>query len=83
VDFEWIPLPEVGSILSFSEIRVSSDAFQKDLPYVVCIASFGGTKIPGMMKGKADTLKVGSPVRILVEPDNKPVYRFDLADRSE
>ncbi len=82
-DLEWVRVPARGKIVSFSEVHVSSENFQRLLPYVVCIASFGDDlKIPGILK-EVKNVKVGSEVEIEIQPDKKPEYVFALssADR--
>lgn len=76
---EWVSLPSEGSIVSFSEVHVSNEFFQKLVPYVVCIASFGGSKIPGIVKAPSAELKIGANVRIEFQTESKPPYVFVLA----
>jgi uncharacterized protein len=77
-DLEWVQVPARGKIISFSEVHVSSENFQKLLPYVVCIASFGDDlKIPGMLK-ESKNVKVGSEVETKIQPDQEPKYMFSL-----
>jgi uncharacterized protein len=76
-DLEWAEVPREGKILSFSEVYVSSDRFQKLVPYVVCIAEFGaGLKIPGIVRASPSALNVGSTIVVVVEPGSLPEYFF-------
>jgi uncharacterized protein len=61
----WIVVPDQGRIVAFSEIHSSNDSFQKLVPYIVCIAEFGGgLNIPGIVKNaRNNELKVGSFVK--------------------
>jgi uncharacterized protein len=78
-NLEWIPLPEGGKIISFSEVHVSNEFFQRIAPYIVCIASFGELKIPGIIKEPTKRVTVGGNVRIEIQPERKPGYVFALS----
>jgi uncharacterized OB-fold protein len=65
-NLESFDLPDEGRLVGFSEVHVTSDAFQSSVPYVVAIADLGnGIKIPGIIRDvRAKQLSVHDRIRI-------------------
>lgn len=66
------PLPETGSIETYSVVHVATPGFADDAPYVSAIADFGSVRITGIVRGiDPDALHgesiIGDEVRLTVE----------------
>ena len=68
-DFEWIEIPPIGKLKTYTVIHVAPQQFQAIAPYAVGIIEFeDGLKIPGMIKGVTlEKLKIGMPLTIEFE----------------
>ena len=45
------PLPETGTLETFSVVHVPAPSFAGDTPYVTAIASFGPVRLTGVLRG--------------------------------
>jgi uncharacterized OB-fold protein len=45
------PLPETGTLKTFSVVHVPAPSFAGDAPYVTAIASFGPVRLTGVLRG--------------------------------
>ena len=62
------PLPETGTIVTFTQTYVASPDFADDAPFVVAIAEFGPVGVTGQMRGiDPDEIETGQTVEIDVE----------------
>ncbi|MDG5778268.1 OB-fold domain-containing protein [Haloarculaceae archaeon H-GB2-1] len=62
------PLPDAGTVETFSLITVATPQFTEDAPYVTAIASFGDVRITGLLRGTDHgDVEVGMTVGIAVE----------------
>ena len=67
------PLPETGTIETYSVVHVAPPGFADDAPYVSAIADFGPVRLTGIVRGldpdtiDEDTELIGSEVRVAVE----------------
>jgi len=67
------PLPESGTIDTYSVVHVATPGFADDAPYVSAIASFGPVRITGVVRGVDPdaagdaTELIGTEVRLTVE----------------
>ncbi|MFQ3474843.1 nucleic acid-binding protein [Halonotius sp. F2-221B] len=63
------PLPEIGTIETYSVVHVATPGFTDDTPYISAIADFGPVRITGVVRGvdpeTVDGL-VGDPVTVSV-----------------
>lgn len=55
------PLPDTGTVVTFTEIAVPAPAFTGQTPVVV-IADFGPIRLTGRLLNNSDALEVGSEV---------------------
>jgi uncharacterized OB-fold protein len=67
------PLPETGTIETYSVVHVATPGFTDDTPYVSAIADFGSVRITGVVRGvdpdaiDDDTDLIDTEVRLTVE----------------
>jgi uncharacterized OB-fold protein len=62
------PLPEAGTVVTFTQAYVASPEFVDDAPFVVAIADFGPVRVTGQIRGiDPDEIEMGQTVRIDVE----------------
>ena len=67
------PLPEIGTIETYSVVHVAPPGFADDAPYVSAIADFGPVRITGVVRGvdpdaiDEDSELIGTEVRVTVE----------------
>lgn len=68
-DFDTVPLPDRGTLRSFSEIHVTIPAFHGETPYTVALVEFDGRlTLTGQLRGSsADDDAVGDPVTLDTE----------------
>jgi hypothetical protein len=45
------PLPETGSVETFTVVHIAPPQFVDDVPYVTAIASFGAVQVSGVLRG--------------------------------
>ncbi|TQQ81466.1 Zn-ribbon domain-containing OB-fold protein [Halonotius roseus] len=63
------PLPEIGTIETYSVVHVATPGFADDTPYISAIADFGPVRITGVVRGvDPETIDdlVGDPVTVSV-----------------
>jgi hypothetical protein len=48
------PLPESGTVETFSEIHVAGPDFESQTPYVTAVASFDAVRLTGVLRGVLD-----------------------------
>ena len=68
-DLQEEPLPDVGTIMTYTEIHVPSPEFTGETP-VVAIADFGPVRLTGRLLGDADSISVGVAVSPTVDQSN-------------
>ena len=67
------PLPETGTIETYSVVHVAAPGFTDDTPYVSAIADFGSVRVTGVVRGldpdaiDGDTDLIDTDVRLTVE----------------
>ncbi|ADQ67943.1 nucleic-acid-binding protein containing a zn-ribbon [Halogeometricum borinquense DSM 11551] len=54
MELEKTPLPESGTVETFSEIHVAGPDFASQTPYVTAIASFDAVRLTGVLRGVLD-----------------------------
>jgi uncharacterized OB-fold protein len=64
--FTWTPMPNKGTLLTYTVIHVAPEQFQHLAPYAVGIIQLeNGSKLPGMITGVPnDQLKIGMNLTI-------------------
>ena len=65
-ELEKQPLPDSGTLDTFSTIHVATPAFTEDAPYVVAIADFGLLRLTGQLRGVEEP-EVGMRVGVGIE----------------
>jgi uncharacterized OB-fold protein len=55
-DLTETPLPDVGTVVSYTEIAAPTQHFSDDAPYVTAIADFDGVRITGVLLDADDDL---------------------------
>jgi uncharacterized OB-fold protein len=77
-DLEWVKLNGTGKIISFSEVHVSSNAFQPNTPYVVAVVEMDeGVRLAGVVKhASRNEIDIGSPVSISIETARSDKWPF-------
>ncbi|MCL9813198.1 Zn-ribbon domain-containing OB-fold protein [Natranaeroarchaeum aerophilus] len=60
------PLPDVGSIDTYTRTEVPAPAFADDAPYVLAIADFGSVRLTGQVQG-VDPESISVGYRVTVE----------------
>lgn len=64
-DLTETPLPEDGTVVSYTEVAVPTPQFSDDAPYVTAIADFDGVRITGvLLDADADRLEPGTSVEL-------------------
>jgi uncharacterized OB-fold protein len=59
-DFEWVELPQKGTLLTYTIIHVAPTQFQGMAPYAVGIVQLeNGINIPGMIRAAPEQMKIG------------------------
>lgn len=62
------PLPETGTVETFSVTHVPTPSFADDAPYVVAIVDFGPVRLTGHLRGiEFDAVESGTTVSAAVE----------------
>ncbi|MWV65157.1 nucleic acid-binding protein [Halorubrum sp. JWXQ-INN 858] len=65
------PLPEVGTLETFTVVHVPTPRFDDDAPYVTAIADFGAVRLTGVLRGvdpeAVDGIDLGMAVEAGVE----------------
>ncbi|SNR31549.1 Zn-ribbon domain-containing OB-fold protein [Halorubrum vacuolatum] len=64
------PLPETGTVETFTVVSVPTPTFAEDAPYVTAIASFGPIRLTGVLRGVEpddDVIDLGLDVTVGVE----------------
>lgn len=58
------PLPETGTVVTFTVVHVPTPAFEGEAPYVTAIAEFGPVRLTGLVVGvDPDVVETGATVR--------------------
>lgn len=61
-------LPDVGTVVSYTEVAAPTPRFSDDAPYMTAIADFDGTRITGILRDTdADRLEIGTPIELDVD----------------
>ena len=60
------PLPEGGTVATYTVVQVATPQFEDDAPYVTAIADFGSVRLTGLLRGvEHDAVETG----LRVAPD--------------
>jgi len=62
------PLPETGTVETYSVVHVAATNFIEDTPYVNAVVDFGPVGLTGVLRGvDPETVSVGDEVTVTVE----------------
>lgn len=62
------PLPETGTIETYTVVHVAAEKFSEDTPYVSAVVDFGPVELTGVLRGVDPTaVAVGDEVTVTVE----------------
>jgi len=67
-DLKREPLPETGTIETYSIVHVGATTFEDDTPYVSAVVDFGAVELTGVVRGvDPEAVAVGDAVGVTVE----------------
>ncbi|MGI6308525.1 MAG: Zn-ribbon domain-containing OB-fold protein [Dethiobacteria bacterium] len=81
-DMEWIKIEGTGSLVSFTKVHYGPTGFETDVPYILALADFDGTRVFGRFNKEIpeEQLKVGMQVKAeTITIDGQVSYEFLLA----
>ena len=62
------PLPETGTVETYTVVHVAAEKFSDDTPYVSAVVDFGPVALTGILRGvEPETVAVGDEVTVTVE----------------
>ena len=62
------PLPETGTVETFSLVHVAAPTFADDAPYVTAVVAFGPARLTGVVRdADPDAVEIGDEVRVDVD----------------
>jgi hypothetical protein len=72
------PLPEAGSVETFTVVHVGAPQYADETPYVTAVAEFGSVRVTGLVRGvDPEDVEVGMPVGIdTAEVDGERAIAF-------
>ena len=63
------PLPETGTVETYTVVHVAAEKFSDDTPYVSAVVDFGPVALTGVLRGvEPEAVAVGDEVTVTVEP---------------
>jgi uncharacterized OB-fold protein len=78
--FEWVKIPEVGELVSYTRVKYAPAGFEEDVPYTLALVDFGGVKVFGRLSGSVpeEAVRVGAKFKAAVcrFPDGQVAYEF-------
>ena len=72
-DLDETPLPETGTVETFTTVHVAVPSFEAETPYTTAIASFGPVRLTGVVRGggagadEGEAVEIGRSVRAAVD----------------
>ncbi|MFW6321147.1 MAG: Zn-ribbon domain-containing OB-fold protein [Halohasta sp.] len=67
-DLSQEPLPETGTVETYSVVHVGATAFADDTPYISAVVDFGPVELTGIVRGvDPEAVAVGDEVTVAVE----------------
>ena len=62
------PLPEVGTVESYTVVHVGAETFSEDTPYVSAVVDFGPVELTGIVRGtEPEAVAIGDAVTVTIE----------------
>ena len=65
-DLTETPLPESGTVETFTVVRVATPQFADDAPYVTAVVDFGEVRLTGVVVAAIDEVSTGTTVGVSV-----------------
>ncbi len=82
-EMEWIKISPRGKLISFTRSYFAPTGFEEDVPYVLAVAEFNGTKVFGRFKEGFTEKDLSRGMEVTVEPitfnDGRISYEFKPA----
>ena len=82
-DMEWVKINPRGRLISFTRSYFAPTGFEEDVPYVLAVAEFNGTKVFGRFKEGFTENDLSGGMDITVNPvsypDGQISYEFEPA----
>ena len=67
-DLKREPLPETGTIETYSIVHVGATTFEDDTPYISAVVDFGAVELTGVVRGvDPEAVAVGDAIGVTVE----------------
>ncbi len=83
-NMDWFKIEGAGSLISFTRAGYAPTGFEADVPYILALANFNGTKVFGRLSKSVDVekLSVGATLNIAVSTldDGQLIYEFEQKD---
>jgi uncharacterized OB-fold protein len=79
-DMEWFKVEGQGSLLSFTKVNYGPTGFESDVPYILALVDYNGTKVFGRFKKDVpeEEIRVGMAVKAVINklPSGQVSYEF-------
>lgn len=79
-DMEWFKVEGQGSLLSFTKVNYGPTGFESDVPYILALVDYKGTKVFGRFKKDVpeEEIRVGMAVKAVINklPSGQVSYEF-------
>jgi uncharacterized OB-fold protein len=79
-DMEWFKVEGQGSLISFTKVNYGPTGFESDVPYILALVDYNGTKVFGRFKKEVpeEEIKVGMAVKAVTSklPSGQVSYEF-------
>lgn len=82
-DMEWVDLPGIGTLLTYSTLSYAPTGFGEDLPYTIAVVDFGSVKVFGRLDRSlsAESITIGMRLKpeVLKLHGGNVSYEFRVA----
>jgi len=82
-DMEWVDLPGMGTLLTYSTLSYAPTGFGEDLPYTIAVVDFGSVRVFGRLDRTlpAESISIGMRLKleVLKLPGGNVSYEFRVA----
>jgi uncharacterized OB-fold protein len=63
-DLAEVPLPDSGTVETYTVVRVAAPQFAEDVPYTTAIAEFGPVRVTGIVDADPEDVRTGMSVGV-------------------